>query len=80
VRFSGTLVTGLSGCNAFLAITVYVETEAAAVANTIDVDDFQLIDVTPTSVGTGGASSTGGAPATGGAVGTLASGGLPNAG
>ena len=69
-RFSGTLTTALAGCNILSSTGVYVETEAAAAANTIDVDNFELIDVTTTSIGTGGASSAGGAPATGGAAAT----------
>jgi hypothetical protein len=46
-RFRGNLVTTLPNCTELISIGIYFETDAAAALSTIEVDNFQLIDVTP---------------------------------
>jgi hypothetical protein len=45
-RFSGTLPTTLTNCTSISKVQAYVETNTAEAAFSINVDDFQLIDVT----------------------------------
>jgi hypothetical protein len=47
VRLSGTVEPVLAGCEELSEVTVYVETDADNQAYSIDIDDFQLWDVTP---------------------------------
>lgn len=62
IRLTGTLQPGLAGCTQLSEVTVYVETDVALKAYSIDLDDFQLWDVTPASAseGTGGAAGAAG--------------------
>ncbi len=47
VRFTGTLPTTMTGCSSISVVQVYVETvNTSEQADSIDVDDFQLIDTT----------------------------------
>jgi hypothetical protein len=45
-RFSGTLPTTLTNCTSVATVGVYVETNSTEATYSIDVDDFQFIDVT----------------------------------
>ena len=45
-RFSGTLPTTLTNCTSISKVQAYVETNTAEAAFSINVDDFQWIDVT----------------------------------
>lgn len=80
MRFTGVpfTFTGLAGCSSLMKALVYLETTAKQYS--IDIDDFQVYDVTPASAGAGGASSIGGASNAGGSAsagGVSASGGVP---
>jgi hypothetical protein len=46
-RFRGNLITTLPNCTEVVSIGLYFETDAAAALSTIEIDNFQLIDVTP---------------------------------
>jgi hypothetical protein len=46
-RFHGNLMTTIPSCPSIVAIGIYFESDAAAALSTIDIDNFQLIDVTP---------------------------------
>ena len=67
IRLSGAFSAMFVGCTSLAQIKVYVESDVAAAKNSIDLDDFQLIDVTATAGGAGGA---GGVPTVGGSHGT----------
>lgn len=53
----------LAGCNVMYHAAVYLQTSDADVNLALDADDFRLIDVTPPSVGVGGAGGAGGTTA-----------------
>jgi hypothetical protein len=88
-RITGQFTIELPGCNDFGTLQTYIQTqETQPPYASIDVDDFQLYDVTPAGSGTGGASGAGGASGTTGgtlggttgAGGTTASGGASSGG
>lgn len=58
-RLTGPLLTSLTGCPSLSRLVVYVESDSTAATNTLQIDDFILIDTTPSSMGTGGAPGTG---------------------
>lgn len=71
-RFSGNLPsTTLAGCTTLLKIFVYLQSDSAQQSDSIDADDFRLLDLT-SSTGSGGASSNGGGGSSTNAGGTSA--------
>lgn len=44
-RFTGTLPTTLTNCTSISLVSVYVETDASEATYSIDIDDFQLIEL-----------------------------------
>lgn len=51
VRLSGTVEPMLTGCSELSETTIYLETDTLTQAYSIEVDDFQLWDVTPATAG-----------------------------
>jgi len=78
MRLNGAFTAKFAGCATIAQIKVYIESDSSAAKNSIDLDDFRLIDVTAGVGGTGGATGAGGASGVGGvtsAGGNLGTGG-----
>jgi hypothetical protein len=73
VRLTGTVMTTLTGCAQLSEVTIYVETDAANQTNSIDIDDFQVIDMT-SATGSGGAGGVAGAAGNNAGAGATSSG------
>ncbi len=71
MRFSGTVRSTLEGCTQLSEVTIYVETDAIDQTYSIDVDDFQLWDVTSATAsgGSGGVAGAAGNSSMAGAAG-----------
>jgi hypothetical protein len=59
IRLSGSFDTKLAGCSELAHMTVYLNSEDANANNSLDIDEFQLWDLSP-ATGTGGAAGASG--------------------